>query len=200
MFFLVDTEGNVRGVYDSNDDAALNRLRADADRLLGAKPRPAPSPVRSPEQLTDQLGCNACHSNPKLAPPFRELAHTERALENGGLATVNEQYVRQSILAPGVQVALGYLKLMPSYQGHMSDAELDGLVVYLLEQAAKAPPTPGGTEPSPARIEIDPVCAMQVRATGEALTSKHEGKDYYFCAKSCLHRFEQNPAEFLLKK
>ncbi len=205
MFFLVDERGDVRGVYDSSDDGALRRLRRDAGELLGTETNSPERAERDPAQLLQELSCQACHANPQVAPPFTMLASATRDIEGGTAVKVDAEYVRQSILSPGSVVARGYLKLMPSYAGQMSDAELDRLVDHLLHTAA-SPPDATGTanevrpEPtleSAAELEVDPVCSMQVRVTDATPSAKHEGKDYYFCSKTCLDRFENNPSEFL---
>ena len=47
-----------------------------------------------------------------------------------------------------------------------------------------------------ARHAIDPVCGMQV-ALDAPLRCEHEGTTYVFCARSCLQRFQAEPARFL---
>lgn len=47
------------------------------------------------------------------------------------------------------------------------------------------------------QLTKDPVCGMMVEPAKAAATSVHEGKTYYFCAKSCKTRFDQNPKAFL---
>jgi len=44
---------------------------------------------------------------------------------------------------------------------------------------------------------LDPVCGMDVLPDDSAGTYVYEGTTYYFCGKSCLHRFEQDPLKFL---
>lgn len=46
---------------------------------------------------------------------------------------------------------------------------------------------------------IDPVCGMTVDPDSAAGSFEYEGKTYYFCAKHCLHKFSQNPEQFLNK-
>src|SRR5262245_11958801 len=37
--------------------------------------------------------------------------------------------------------------------------------------------------------ELDPVCGMTVQPATAAGSYEHQGKTYYFCAKSCLDKF-----------
>ena len=43
---------------------------------------------------------------------------------------------------------------------------------------------------------IDPVCGMDVTSDSGNHTS-HQGKDYYFCSKSCLTKFESDPGTYI---
>ena len=48
----------------------------------------------------------------------------------------------------------------------------------------------------PAKHE-DPVCGMMVVPEKAAGKIEHAGKTYYFCSKSCVERFSQDPGKFL---
>jgi len=43
----------------------------------------------------------------------------------------------------------------------------------------------------------DPVCRMKVDEKKAAVTSKHRGKTYYFCAPGCKKAFNENPEKYL---
>lgn len=50
----------------------------------------------------------------------------------------------------------------------------------------------------PERVgEIDPVCGMTVQPATAAGWYQHQGKTYYFCAKSCLDKFRTNPQYYV---
>jgi Cu+-exporting ATPase len=47
---------------------------------------------------------------------------------------------------------------------------------------------------------MDPVCGMSVdieEALGRDLHVRHDGVDYYFCAKGCKLDFQEDPAKYL---
>ncbi|MDB5333421.1 MAG: actP [Phycisphaerales bacterium] len=44
---------------------------------------------------------------------------------------------------------------------------------------------------------IDPVCGMKVSPEMAAAHAQHDGITYYFCGKSCLTKFEQDPAKYV---
>lgn len=43
---------------------------------------------------------------------------------------------------------------------------------------------------------IDPVCGMQV-AADTPYRMEHDGRRYRFCTRSCLHKFQADPARWL---
>ena len=43
----------------------------------------------------------------------------------------------------------------------------------------------------------DPVCGMKVDPANSAGSADHQGTRYYFCSKSCLQRFQADPAKYL---
>jgi P-type Cu+ transporter len=43
----------------------------------------------------------------------------------------------------------------------------------------------------------DPVCGMDIDPAGAAGQHTHDGKTYYFCAKSCLAKFQADPQSYL---
>jgi len=46
----------------------------------------------------------------------------------------------------------------------------------------------------------DPVCNMNVDEKKAADTSVYKGKTYYFCAKGCKEKFDNNPERFIIKE
>jgi Cu+-exporting ATPase len=47
---------------------------------------------------------------------------------------------------------------------------------------------------------IDPVCGMTVNPGTAAGSVEHKGQTYYFCSKSCVARFQQDPDRYLQPK
>ncbi len=47
------------------------------------------------------------------------------------------------------------------------------------------------------KLELDPVCGMTVDPNRAAGSYEYKGKTYYFCSKHCVHRFAENPEQFL---
>ena len=65
------------------------------------------------------------------------------------------------------------------------------------------PPTSSSRKPLPMMMpvsqgETDPVCGMTVQPSTAAGRHEFQGKTYYFCATSCLTKFQKDPAYYLL--
>ncbi len=45
--------------------------------------------------------------------------------------TVNEDYIRESILRPNAKITAGYSPIMPTYQGQISEAALLQITAYI---------------------------------------------------------------------
>jgi len=85
------------------------------------------------ERLFASLGCNACHSGNAGArgPNLAESYATKVQLTNGSYATVDDAFLRDSILNPTMHTTAGYAPIMPTYQGQISEEGLIDLVEYI---------------------------------------------------------------------
>jgi cytochrome c oxidase subunit 2 len=112
------------------------------------------------EQLFNDLACNTCHlSDGKGRGP--SLVNTFGApvqLSNGSVVTMNESYVRESILTPQLKLVAGYQPLMPTFQGLLTEENVMALVEYVKTLHAPAAggstvstAAPGGTPPPAAQ-------------------------------------------------
>jgi protein SCO1/2 len=192
-FFLVDRGNRSHGRYDSTDPSALARLAADALRLAGGGIRAA---ERDGAELVEALGCRGCHDDARLAPRLGAAWGQQRELDGAPTVTVDERYIRESILDPASKVVRGYPNLMPAYGSELSATALDALVAHLRDLAQD-----GGTqgaEEARAResVAVDPVCGMKVRVTDQTPHADHASHRYYFCSPVCAEGFEKDPERF----
>ncbi len=76
--------------------------------------------------------CIACHmmtEEKKIGPGFKGIFGTQASLEGGGSATVDENYIRESILNPNAKIVLGFPKgVMPTFAGQLNEQELMGAI------------------------------------------------------------------------
>jgi protein SCO1 len=194
VFFLVDAEGNVRGVYASDDHAALDRLVRDASHLA-AQPAVDRLDGATPPLTHASLGCAGCHENSRVAPPLVNLSGAERLLETGQRVPVDRAYLRRAILEPAGELVQGYLPLMPSYRDELNDANVDRLVEELLIRTA-----PAARDSESVEVVIDPVCQMRVRAEPAAPNAPYGGHTVYFCSEACRDAFVASPAQYPLSE
>lgn len=78
--------------------------------------------------------CKTCHSidgSRVTGPSFQGIFGTPVLLESGETVTIDENYIRQSILDPHSQVVKGYEPVMPTFQGILNDRQLDALIAYI---------------------------------------------------------------------
>lgn len=105
---------------------------------------PSESPVERGESLYKARGCAQCHSldGAKLAGPSYKGTYGTKQQTNKGEVTVDENYIRESILEPMAKIRDGYKGVMPSYQGQLKDKEIAALIYFIKAQneSAGAPP------------------------------------------------------------
>jgi cytochrome c oxidase subunit 2 len=92
------------------------------------------TPVQAGEILCQRRGCIQCHSvdgSAKVGPTFKDVFGTEQAMTDGSAITVDENYLRESILEPQAKIRAGYKPVMPTYQGQLKDEELSAIIAYI---------------------------------------------------------------------
>jgi cytochrome c oxidase subunit 2 len=92
--------------------------------------------AKTGEQIFTAAGCAGCHtfapagSNGNIGPNLDELASAAGDREPGKSA---EDYIRESLTAPDAFLAEGFGNAMPSYEGRLTDEQIDALVEYLMQ-------------------------------------------------------------------
>ncbi|MBR9917290.1 cytochrome c oxidase subunit II [bacterium] len=92
------------------------------------------TPVEQGEQLVQLQGCTTCHSDDGsrlIGPSFKGLWESEETLTDGSTVTVDENYLRESILNPGAKIVESYDNVMTPYEGRISDDEITNIIEYL---------------------------------------------------------------------
>jgi cytochrome c2 len=85
------------------------------------------------------MGCVACHSldGPtlgKVGPSWKGLFGSEVLLAGGVKTLADEAYLRESIREPGKKIVRDFEKSdtsMPSYEGVISDSQVEALVLFI---------------------------------------------------------------------
>ncbi len=80
-------------------------------------------------------GCNACHTldgNKLVGPTWKGAFGRKEQLANGTEVTIDDAYLRESILKPMEKIVMGYPPAMPVMQ--LSDIEVDSLILFIKAQ------------------------------------------------------------------
>jgi cytochrome c oxidase subunit 2 len=89
------------------------------------------------EQLAKSKGCVACHSadgSKLVGPSYKGLYGSKQIVVTAGAeheVTVDDAYIKKSMLEPTADVVKGYQPLMPSQQGLVSEGEIKALIAYI---------------------------------------------------------------------
>ncbi|MFV2072249.1 MAG: cytochrome c oxidase subunit II [Thermoanaerobaculales bacterium] len=92
------------------------------------------NPVDAGRKLFQARGCTQCHSmdgSPKTGPTLLDVFGRTETMTNGEVLTIDENYIRESILEPGARIVAGFEAVMPTYQGRLKDAEIMAIIEYL---------------------------------------------------------------------
>ncbi len=94
-------------------------------------------PVELGEKMFNQQGCAACHSldgSPKTGPTWKGLFGRTETMSDGTKVTVDENYIKQSILEPQAQIVQGFPPAMPTFKGKLSDKKIEGIIAFIKAQ------------------------------------------------------------------
>lgn len=129
-----------RAEYDRwlNDDSAALRLSRMKPADVGAS-------------LYVQHACKGCHTldgTRLVGPSFLKIFGKTEKMTDGTQITVDENYLKESILNPNAKIVEGYTaNLMPAFQGVLSDTDVDNLIAFIRE--AQEPVAPAAPTPDP---------------------------------------------------
>jgi cytochrome c oxidase subunit 2 len=121
---------------------------ADFQAWLGGGAGTTTSPVAAGEKLFTDLACNTCHTPGPQArgPVLAGIYGKPVELQGGGTVTVDDAYVRESIVNPQAKVVAGFQPIMPTFQGMVTEEQLLQLIAYvrsLSQQGGAGAATPG---------------------------------------------------------
>lgn len=117
-----------------------------------------PTMQASGEQLFERLACSTCHRLGEAAtaglaaraPSLEGLFGTRVTLTSGRTVVADEGYIRESILNPKAKIVEGWQPIMPTFQGQVSEEQLNELVVYIKSLKSLGEQEPAGEAASPA--------------------------------------------------
>jgi cytochrome c oxidase subunit II len=97
------------------------------------------------EKVFAELGCVTCHRTDShgRGPNLEGVFGNQVLLEGGRTVTADENYIRESILDPGAKIVNGYKPVMPTFQGLVSEEQLNALVAYVKSLSSVKPGATG---------------------------------------------------------
>ena len=90
------------------------------------------------ERLFNDLACNTCHldDGKGRGPSLINKFGSAEQLNNGQTVTVDDSYLRESILTPQQKIVAGYQPLMPTFQGMVNEESVMALIEYVKSKKA----------------------------------------------------------------
>jgi len=116
------------------------------------------SMAQSGDTLFQQLGCGTCHrfDVQGRGPNLRGVFGNPVQLEDGRTVIADDNYIRESILSPAAKVVSGFKPIMPSFQGQVSDEEVNALIAYI-KSMSQAPAGAAATPTNnPGQVSAQP--------------------------------------------
>ena len=109
---------------------------ADFDAWVQAQTSPiSDDPAVRGEAWSQKFGCRACHSvdgRVGVGPTWKGLFGSQAALTDGVTATVDNDYLIESIRQPGLKITAGFQNLMPAnIATHLSDEQIQDIIAFI---------------------------------------------------------------------
>jgi cytochrome c oxidase subunit 2 len=96
----------------------------------------AESAAAQGQKLFQERGCASCHQveaggQQGRGPTLFGLYGGKQSIQGDGEVTVDESYIRESILNPQAKLVTGFQPIMPTFQGQLSEEQILQLVAYI---------------------------------------------------------------------
>jgi cytochrome c oxidase subunit II len=86
------------------------------------------------QDVYEKRGCATCHTTdgtPKIGPSWKGIWGKTENMTGGPPITVDENYIRESIMDPQAKIVAGFAPSMPTFKGQLSDADVDSVIEYI---------------------------------------------------------------------
>jgi cytochrome c oxidase subunit 2 len=91
-------------------------------------------PVGRGQKWARQFGCQACHTTDGtvlVGPSWKGIYGNPVTFTDGTSATVDDAYIRESILQPSAKIVKGFQPLMPSLGSQLTDQQINDIIEYI---------------------------------------------------------------------
>lgn len=92
------------------------------------------SPVERGKIIYETKLCKACHTldgSSLVGPTFKGIYGRKGELADGSSYVANEEYIKHSMLMPNDQVVKGFAPAMPSFEGQLSDDQINDVIAFM---------------------------------------------------------------------
>ena len=113
---------------------ATPRLVPPLDTPPANAPQTPESLAREGLRVVEQFKCMTCHSidgRPLLSTSLKDLYGKQSKLVDGTTVTVDDAYIRESILEPQAKIVVGPKVAMLSYKGQMTEQQILAVIAYI---------------------------------------------------------------------
>jgi cytochrome c oxidase subunit 2 len=107
----------------------FDKYLADAENFLKTLP-----PAQAGEKFYQRYGCITCHSidgTKNTGPSFKGIWGHAVKFRNAPEQTVDENYIRESILEPSKKIVEGYSDQMPTFKGVIKDEDISAIIEFI---------------------------------------------------------------------
>ena len=121
---------------------------ADYQSWLSGGPTTGSMAENGAKLFTD-LACVTCHmdAGQGRGPVLKDLYGKQILLSSGQTVTMDDAYIRESILNPQAKVTAGFQPIMPTFQGLVTEEQLLQLIAYV-KSLSEGTNAPGPTNPA----------------------------------------------------
>lgn len=86
------------------------------------------------EIFSGKGGCQACHTitgEARIGPTLKGIFGKQVELADGTKVTVDENYIRESLMEPNKKIVKGFQPLMPTMKGLLNEEEINALIALI---------------------------------------------------------------------
>jgi cytochrome c oxidase subunit 2 len=115
-----------------HEEGGFEKWLVEVEKALDEMP-----PLELGTKMYNQQGCATCHSldgTPKTGPSFKGIFGKTESLSDGSTVTIDENYIRESILEPQAKIVQGFTPAMPTFKGKLSDKKIAGIIEFIKAQ------------------------------------------------------------------
>jgi cytochrome c oxidase subunit 2 len=123
--------------FDAWYSGKKEREAQESHRAAGPRTKETGEEAHEGAELLQSKGCVACHTtdgSPRVGPTFKGIyGHRTTVVTSGKEReiTVDDDYLRRSMLDPNADIVKGFPPVMPSQKGQLTNKQIEAIIDYL---------------------------------------------------------------------